>query len=269
MRRRSAGRTGRRVRRGSAVFLRLIPGTTPIHRMWAGTKLVALAAVGLTLTFVPTWPAIAVVAGLMVVATVVARIPAGAVPRVPVWFWISLLAGAVLTLLAGGRPVVHVGTVRLGLGSLELFVRAVALGMVLLWGSALVAWTTALGDIGPAVSRLGAPLRRLHVPVDELAMTLGLCVRCLPLVADELRTVTAARRLRPRDRNRGSLNLPLDLADATLAVALRRAAELGEAITARGGPRLGPPTGPGPRRLDLAAGLAVAAACAAAAVLGG
>ena len=60
---------------------------------------------------------------------------------------------------------------------------------------------------------------------------------------------------------------PADLLGASLAVSMRRAGELGEAITARGGVSAGVGTRAGPVARDVMAGAVVAAACAAALVL--
>ncbi|HEX4218933.1 MAG TPA: energy-coupling factor transporter transmembrane protein EcfT [Acidimicrobiales bacterium] len=269
-------------------LFRLVPGNTPIHRLWAGTKLLYVLAAALTLTLVPTWSTIAIFAVLDLVAARLAKLPRSVVPRIPVWFWVSLLIAMLVALLAGGPPALVVGSVHIGLGSLATFLRAVSVGVVLLATSAIVGWTTSLGDIAPAVSRLGGPLRRLRLPVDELALTVALCVRSLPLLVDEMRTLSAARRLRPRwgsaghggeaeasERRHGYLRSrlhrvlvgPTALLGAALAVSLRRAGELGEAITGRGGPAVGVGTRAGPAGRDLVAGVATVAACTFALVL--
>jgi energy-coupling factor transport system permease protein len=59
----------------------------------------------------------------------------------------------------------------------------------------------------------------------------------------------------------------VDLVIAGLAVAMRRARELAEAITARGGLSLVPSRHRGPGRADLVALLSTAGACLAATVL--
>jgi energy-coupling factor transport system permease protein len=284
--------TRRRSRQpGTLYVLRLVPGTSPIHRLWAGTKVLSVVAIVVTLTLIPSWLCIALFASLDLVAARFAKIPRTVVPRLPGWFWGSLLIGALLALAAGRPPTLAVGPVHVGLGSLATFLRAVAFGVVLLASSALVAWTTPLGDLAPALSRLGAPLRKLRVPVDEVAVTVALCVRCLPLLVDEMRTLLAARRLRPARHGRSItedssgrhglvrhamkfrrvmrrvLAEPADLLGASLAVSMRRAGELGEAITARGGVSAGVGTRAGPAARDAMAGAVVVAACVAALVL--
>jgi energy-coupling factor transport system permease protein len=269
---------------------RLVPGTSPMHRLWAGTKLLCVVAIVVTLTLIPSWLSLALFAVLVLLAAVVAQVPRTVVPRLPAWFWGSLLIGALIALAAGRSPALVLGSVHIGVGGLLTFLRAIVLGVVLLATSAVVTWTTPLGDLAPAVSRMGSPLRKLRVPVDELAATVALCVRCLPLLLDEMRTLLAARRLRPlhiagaaedvqradapahhpskaRRTAQRMLAEPADLLGAALAVSMRRAGELGEALTARGGVTTAVGTRPGPGVADIVAGLVVAATCATAVAL--
>jgi energy-coupling factor transporter transmembrane protein EcfT len=222
-------------------LLREIRRDTPVHRIWAGTKLLAVAALSVTLSFFPTWGAVGVIAGLLLATAVLARIPPGAAPRPPMWFWLTVVVAGSLTVVSGGSPYVHIGHSQIGLGGVDSFLRFVAVGAVLLLASALVGWTTPLGDIAPALATLLRPLRLIRLPVDEWAVAVALCVRSLPLLVGELRTLVAARRLRPPPpRPSGTtwqrwLDEPIDLLVAALAVSMRRAGELAEAISARGG----------------------------------
>ncbi|GAC1589056.1 MAG: hypothetical protein NVS3B21_05390 [Acidimicrobiales bacterium] len=230
-------------------LLRVVPGSSRVHHLWAGTKLVSLVAIALTLSIHPSWAAIAVMAGVVALGIFVARIPRGAVPRLPQWFWISMAFGAVLSAEAGGPPDLHVAGWVVGAGALIDWARVTALAVVVIAAAALVSWTTPVGEVAPAVSRLGRPFRVLGLPVDEWSTAIGLSFRCLPLLLDEIRTLGAVRRLRsahaqpnrhdrgrpPRARLRHLLDEPMGLLLAALVVALRRAGELASAIDARGG----------------------------------
>jgi len=72
--------------------------------------------------------------------------------------------------------------------------------------------------------------------------SLALALRALPMLIDEFRVLEAARRLRPkqipRTRSARIRQLAVELLDlivAVVTVTLRRADEMGDAITARGG----------------------------------
>jgi energy-coupling factor transport system permease protein len=232
--------TGRR-RPTELNLLRPIPGATPIHHLWAGTKLIALAALVTALSYNPTWLALAVGGTFVLACLMLARIPAGAAPRLPRWFWVLLALGALISLRSTRHPLAHLGPATISVGALEDWVRLTILAVVLLAAAALVSWTTPLSEVAPALAAIGRPLRWLRLPVDEWATAAALSIRCLPLLVDEVRTLTAARRLRQRDRRPGQSRMSYwmgesqDLLMAALTVSLRRAHELGEAIEARGG----------------------------------
>jgi energy-coupling factor transporter transmembrane protein EcfT len=231
-----------RRRNRPVVLLRPVPGTSAVHDLWAGTKLLVVLGISVLLTFYPGWIAIGLVAALVLTAARMAHIPRGALPSVPRWLWILIAFGGITAAFAGGSPVVELAGVSLGFGGLLNFLRITTLSIVLLGLGAMVSWTTNVAEIAPAVATLGRPLRMLRIPVDEWAVALALALRAFPMLIDEFRVLYAARRLRPKPvaltrrarRKRRALEL-IDLIAAAITVTLRRADEMGDAITARGG----------------------------------
>jgi energy-coupling factor transport system permease protein len=224
------------------VLLVPVPGTSTIHDLWAGTKLLVVFGVSVLLTFYPGWATIGLVAALVFTAARIARIPRGALPSVPRWLWVVIALGFITAALAGGSPKVSIGGLEIGLGGGLNFLRFTALSIVLLALGAMVSWTTNVAEIGPALATLGRPFRLLRIPVDEWAVALALALRAFPMLIDEFQVLYAARRLRPKRipqsrkarRRRHALEL-IDLLAAAITVTLRRADEMGDAITARGG----------------------------------
>ncbi len=239
------------------VLLRPVPGTSPIHELWAGTKLIVVLAFSALMAFYPDWVPIALVSILIAIAIRMARIPRGVVPSVPKWLWFLLLLGAVTAALGGGAPVIYLASHALELGGLLKFVRITVVAIVLLALGMMVSWTTNVADIAPAVARLGRPLKLFRIPVDDWAVALALSLRAFPMLLDEFRLLYAARRLRPRPvltsrrarRRRWAIEL-VDLMSAGVTVALRRADEMGDAITARGGTGMISAAPSGPKRAD-------------------
>jgi len=251
------------------VLLRPVPGTSAIHELWAGTKIIVVLALSALLAFYPGWVPIALVAALLGVALWLARISRGVLPSIPKWLWFLLLLGGVTAALAGGSPQFHIGPVDIGLGGLLNFLRFTAVSIVLLALGAMVSWTTNVADVAPAVARLGRPFKVLRIPVDDWAVALALALRAFPMLLDEFRLMYAARRLRPRPvlttrrgrRRRWGIEL-VDLLAAGITVTLRRADEMGDAITARGGTGQIAAAPSGPRRADWVALAITAALCA-------
>jgi energy-coupling factor transport system permease protein len=231
-----------RKQRRPVVLLRPVPGRTVVHDLWAGTKLIVVAGIGILLTFYPGWVPIAAVAGLVLLGARLAHVPRGALPSIPGWLWFLLFLGGFTATFAGGDPVIAMGSVQVGLGGLLQFLRITALSIVLLGLGAMVSWTTNVAEVAPAVATLGRPLRVLRIPIDDWAVTIALALRAFPMLIDEFRTLYAARQLRPkmrlesrRARRKRWLIEVVDLMSAAVTVTLRRADEMGDAITARGG----------------------------------
>ena len=259
--------TAQRQRR-PVVLLRPVPGTSVIHQLWAGTKIIVVFVISLLLAFYPGWVPIGLMAALVAVVVWLARIPRGVLPSIPRWLWILLLIGCVLATIGGGDPVLHLFSADVEVGGLLKFLRFTALSIVLLALGALVSWTTNVADVAPAVATLGRPFRRLRIPVDDWAVTLGLSLRAFPMLLDEFRLLYAARRLRPRAvlpdgrvQRRRWMTEVVDLLAAGVTVALRRADEMGDAITARGGTGQIAAAPSRPRRVDWVALAICAALC--------
>ena len=77
------------------VLLRPVPGDTVVHRLWAGTKLIAVVALAVLMVLYPGWIPILMVTVLLAITVLSARIPRGALPTIPGWIWVLLLLGPV------------------------------------------------------------------------------------------------------------------------------------------------------------------------------
>jgi energy-coupling factor transport system ATP-binding protein len=228
-------------RRMELRLFRVLPTESPLHRVWAGTKLLALVALAVFVSLDPSWPAIGVTAATVCLGLAVARVPRGAAPRLPKWVGIALGITFATNLVAGGAPYLDVGPFRIGLGAEGHWLLATALGVTVIVAAALVSWTTPLAQVPAAVHRLIRPLRRIRLPVQYWAAAVGLGLRGLPILIDELQTLIAARRMRanhappPAPRWRHQLREPIDLLAAAIVTAARRAGEFADAVEARGG----------------------------------
>ena len=67
----------------SMVLLRPVPGTSAVHKLWGGTKLLVVCGISVLLTFYPGWITIGLVAALVLTAARIAHIPRGALPSIP------------------------------------------------------------------------------------------------------------------------------------------------------------------------------------------
>lgn len=190
-----------------------LPGSSPVHRVGAGPKLLALLAAGVALAIwrSPWHVAVALAAVLLLYA--VARLP------------LRVLGRQVLALAWVAVPLLvfqwAFASWRTGVGVVGSFVTLVLLaGLV-----TLTTRTTAMLD---AVVRVCGWLRRFGVDPDRVGLLLALGIRSVHVVlglAQEVREAQHARGLRSSPR---AFAVPL------IVRSLRHADRLGEALSARG-----------------------------------
>ena len=165
--------------------LTYIGGDTPVHRCDARVKIALLLVYSVAIFFVTSWWVMAVFAAVVVIGTMVARIPVRQmlVPLVPV---------AVLALFAVAFAFAASPDAEGLLGGLLVGVRMI----VLVAASFVVCFTTASTALLRAFAWFIGPLRVLHVPVDDIAFTLSLALRFIPVIARELATTRSAQEAR-------------------------------------------------------------------------
>jgi biotin transport system permease protein len=202
-----------------------IPRASPVHRLPAGWKLLALAGLAVLLFAVPTLPvAAATLAGVVLLGTVVARLPVALLARqaraVAVWVVAIVVVHALATDWLTG-----VGT------ALRL--------LTLVLAAAVVTATTRVTAMVAVVERVCAPLRWVGVRPARVGLVLAMALRFIPLVAeraDRIREAQAARGGRVRGlRAVTTTVVPL------LVHVLQLATTVSEALDARGADDEPPP----------------------------
>lgn len=189
------------------------PGTSVLHRLPAGTKLLLLVLLGASSVFFTYWW---LVLGL-IAALVVAYAVAGIGPRLmlkqlrPLLWLLAFTAAYHVWVTGWQRAVVVAGTI-----------------VVLVLAAALVTLTTPTTRLIDAVVRVLGPFRRLGVDPDRVGLILTLGIRCVPLVADLAAQVREAQLARGTGTSWKAFAVPL------IVRALRDADAMGEALVARG-----------------------------------
>lgn len=130
------------------------------------------------------------------------------------------------------------GPITVSRRSLELAVRVSTLLFTLIYSTNLYLLTTAPEEITAGIENLMQPLRRFKVPVTEIALTLTLSLRFIPLVLEEVQNLV--RSIRTRAINwkklglRGATQVWLMVADRLLENLLLRAEQIAGAMQVRG-----------------------------------
>lgn len=122
--------------------------------------------------------------------------------------------------------------------SVELAIYLSTLVFTLLFSTNLFLLTTAPEAITAGLEDLMLPLRRLGVPVTELALTLTLSLRFLPLVLEEIQNLARSIQTRAIDWRKlgfwGGVKTGLIVVDRLLENLLLRAAQISGAMAVRG-----------------------------------
>lgn len=190
------------------------PGTSILHRLPAGPKLVVIAAVIVVLSLWVRQPwQVIPAAVLAVIAYSTARIPLRlTVVQLRPIVWMLAFVGTFQWIVAGWERAVVI------CGSLLV---AVAL-------AALVTLTTRMTDMLDAIVTAARPLRRVGVDPDRVGLVLVMTIRAIPLLGTVVARVTEARKARGLGFSLRALVVPV------VVGALMTAEAMGEALAARG-----------------------------------
>jgi biotin transport system permease protein len=195
-----------------------VPRASAVHRTPAGAKLLALAALSVLVFAVPTLPVVlGALAGVVLLALVVARLPAGLLlrqARVVLWWLVALFV--LHTLLTD----VLTGTLTV----LRL--------LALVQAAAVVTATTRVTAMVAVIERVCGPLRLVGVRPARIGLVIAMALRFIPLIserADRIREAQAARGGSARGlRGLTTMIVPL------LVQVLQLAHTVSEALDARG-----------------------------------
>ena len=122
--------------------------------------------------------------------------------------------------------------------SLDVAIRISTLVFTLIYSTNLYLLTTAPEEITAGLEDLMSPLRRLKIPVTEIALTLTLALRFIPLVLEEVQNLFRSVRTRAINWKklgiRGSLQVWLIVVEKLLENLLMRAEQIAIAMDIRG-----------------------------------
>lgn len=176
-----------------------------LTRVDARVKLVLLflAVAGVFLTEAPLALAVwfAVLAGVLRAAGLGVRRLGAALK--PALFLLAFIVLANLVSCDGTASISLVGPVGLNASGAVRALTAIARIVLMVGASLAVTASTPPTQIASACVALGRPLRRLHVPVDEVGLVLSLALRFIPLVAEETARIRLSQEARGVDFGQG------------------------------------------------------------------
>ncbi|PZN09177.1 energy-coupling factor transporter transmembrane protein EcfT [Thermaerobacter sp. FW80] len=215
-----------------------VPGDSPLHRLDPRTKVVLLAAYSLVLFLVRQWAAYGVLAGFVLGAAVLARLPlAGVLGGMRPMLWLVGLTLVLNLVAVPGDPLLTLGPLVATQQGLELGLRLAVRLLLLVTAAALLTLTTSPIALTDGLEALLRPLGR-RVPAHELAMMMTIALRFIPTLAEEAERIMKAQMARGAQFHRGGplrrLRALVPLLVPLFVGAFRRADELALAMEARG-----------------------------------
>ncbi|MCQ2434736.1 MAG: energy-coupling factor transporter transmembrane protein EcfT [Oscillospiraceae bacterium] len=215
------------------------PMKSVVHRMDARFKIV-ITLLYLVMLFwgQHIW---SLVAGLLftIVATLCSKIPPKMIlksikPIVPILIFTGLLN---LLMLDGGEVYWHWHFLKITEEGVQTSVFMIVRICLLIAGTSLLTYTTSPIVLTDAIESLLSPLKKLKMPVHELAMMMTIALRFIPTLIEETSKIMAAQKARGADLESGSL---VQRAQALVPIliplfvsAFRRAEELALAMECR------------------------------------
>ena len=214
------------------------PGDTLIHRLDPRTKLI-FVILYIVMLFTATWfVSYAFVLGFLIVVIGVSRISLKVILRSlkPLLF-IIVLTGILNLFYTQGTPIfefwIFTVTVEGLLNALFMVLRI----SMLITGTFMLTYTTSPIALTDGLESLLSPLKKIRVPVHELAMMMCIALRFIPTLIEETDKIMSAQKARGADFETGNL---LQRAKALIPIlvplfisSFRRADELAVAMECR------------------------------------
>ena len=213
------------------------PGDTVLHRLDPRCKLLLTVLYIVALFLAKSFITYGIMFLLLAVSIAISKVPLKSIVRglKPVVFIVVFTAILNLFYTPGDHVLVKVWILTITLeGVFNEFFMVVRI-LMLIAGTFLLTYTTSPILLTDALESLLGPLKKIKVPVHELAMIMSIALRFIPTLIEETDKIMSAQRARGADFESGNL---IQRAKALLLVplfisAFRRADELAVAMECR------------------------------------
>ncbi|MBQ8797798.1 MAG: energy-coupling factor transporter transmembrane protein EcfT [Oscillospiraceae bacterium] len=215
------------------------PGNSSIHRLDPRTKLVLLVVYIIALFTATAWPAYLLVFIFLAVTIAISRIPLksivkGMKPLVMILVFTGILNVFFTT---GEKLLVKFWVISIYWEGIVRAIYMVVRILLLITGTFLLTYTTSPIALTDGLESLLSPLKKLRLPVHELAMMMCIALRFIPTLIEETDKIMSAQKARGADFESGNL---LQRVKALVPIlvplfisAFRRADELATAMECR------------------------------------
>ncbi len=214
------------------------PGNTLAHRLDPRTKLLATVLYIVALFSAHSLWSYGVLALVLAISVRVSRVGVKALLRglKPVLFIIAFTA--ILNLFyTPGRTLVQFWVLRITYEGVRTAITMMLRIMLLIMGTFLLTYTTSPIRLTDGLESLLSPLKKIKLPVHELAMMMSIALRFIPTLIEETDKIMSAQKARGADFESGNLfqraKALIPLLVPLFISAFRRADELATAMECR------------------------------------
>jgi len=224
---------------GRIVIGQYYPADSMLHQLDARIKLIGTMFFIVTLFMVNSWPAYGIA-----VLSLGAVIALSLVPPMFMFrglramlFILIFTASLNLFLTPGERVIVEFFFIRITMEGVSQAARIALRLIILIVGSTIMTLTTTPIQLTDAIEGLLKPLKKIRVPVHEIAMMMTIALRFIPTLMEEVDKIMKAQMARGADFDTGGLikkaKSLIPLLVPLFISAFRRADELAQAMDAR------------------------------------
>ena len=215
------------------------PADTPVHRLAPRTKLLCVILYIVALFSAKSVLTYGIMITVLAVSVLVSRVPFKSLTKglKPVYFVVAFTA-VMNMFFTAGTPVADVWLLRsITWEGVVAAVQMVLRIVMLIMGTFLMTATTSPIALTDGMESLLGPLKKLRLPIHELAMMMSIALRFIPILLDETDKIMKAQIARGADFEHGNLvqkakNL-VPLLVPLFISAFRRANDLALAMEAR------------------------------------
>ena len=183
------------------------PGNSVVHRLDPRTKIIAVVLYIVALFLCKSFVSYGVMFLLLAASIKLSKVPVKSILNglKPILFLAIFTAVLNLFYTPGETVLLKVWVLTITLeGVLNAFFMVLRI-MMLIAGTFLLTYTTSPILLTDGLESLLNPLKKLHVPIHELAMMMSIALRFIPTLIEETDKIMSAQRARGADFESGSL----------------------------------------------------------------
>ena len=215
------------------------PGDSIVHRLDPRTKIILVVVYIVALFMAKFVVSYGIVMAVLISCILLSRVGFKAIFKGMKAVFIIILITAILNLFynSNGILLVHFWRFNIYTGGVRMAIMMVLRIMMLISGTFLLTYTTSPIQLTDGIESLLGPLKKLHLPIHELAMMMSIALRFIPTLIEETDKIMSAQKARGADFESGNLvqkaRALVPLLVPLFVSAFRRADELATAMECR------------------------------------